>query len=162
MSVLEARRRGVAKKYTWKKYTVAQAYTTKATAVNESFDENTGGGWVMYSYASSENGLSVNGSKFSMPGRTYPADYAANLYNSYRFFVPAVYSGSYKTEYDTIYYCDTASGNVDYNTAAIHASKKYTRVLTSQRGSYIEDVTSADESAYPTDGVQNGYWYVRQ
>lgn len=29
-------------------------------------------------------------------------------------------------------------------------------------GEYIEDVTSSDYNAYPENGVQDGYWYVRQ
>lgn len=29
-------------------------------------------------------------------------------------------------------------------------------------GEYIEDVTSSDYNAYPDNGVQDGYWYVRQ
>lgn len=31
-----------------------------------------------------------------------------------------------------------------------------------QQGEYIEDVTSSDYNAYPENGVQDGYWYVRQ
>lgn len=30
------------------------------------------------------------------------------------------------------------------------------------QGSYIDDVTSSDYNAYPENGVQDGYWYVRQ
>ena len=31
------------------------------------------------------------------------------------------------------------------------------------RGTYISDVTSTDENAYPADGVHtDGYWYIKQ
>lgn len=31
------------------------------------------------------------------------------------------------------------------------------------RGTYVSDVTSTDENAYPADGVHtDGYWYVKQ
>ena len=164
MSVLEARRRGAAKKFTWKKYTVAQTYVNKETAINKTITDGEGtNGWLMYSTAGSIGSVAVNGAKFKMPYRTYPAEYATSLYSSYRFFVPSQYVDySYVTEYSTIYYCDTASGNLDYGISTIHASKQYTRVLANQQGSYIEDVTSTDENAYPANGVQDGYWYVKQ
>lgn len=38
---------------------------------------------------------------------------------------------------------------------------KLTPVFT--RGTYVSDVTSTDENAYPADGVHtDGYWYVKQ
>lgn len=37
-----------------------------------------------------------------------------------------------------------------------------TKNYTDAQGEYIEDVTSSDYNAYPENGVQDGYWYVRQ
>lgn len=34
-------------------------------------------------------------------------------------------------------------------------------VETQTRGAYIDEVESTDENAYPADGVQDGYWYVK-
>lgn len=33
---------------------------------------------------------------------------------------------------------------------------------TTQHGDFIEYVTSNDETAYPDNGLQDGYWYIRQ
>lgn len=38
----------------------------------------------------------------------------------------------------------------------------YSAVTTQTRGEYIEDVTGTSRSEYPEDGIQGGYWYVRQ
>lgn len=38
---------------------------------------------------------------------------------------------------------------------------KLTSVQTEAKGSYIDDVFSDDENAYPDNGIQDGYWYVK-
>lgn len=38
----------------------------------------------------------------------------------------------------------------------------YSAVTTQTRGEYVGDVTGTSRSEYPEDGIQNGYWYVRQ
>lgn len=55
----------------------------------------------------------------------------------------------------------------DYNS---DGTMKYLKLVTSiynptyqdVQGEYIEEVTSSDYNAYPDNGVQDGYWYVRQ
>ena len=44
------------------------------------------------------------------------------------------------------------------NTIIIYSSQK----STTQHGDFIEYVTSNDETAYPDNGLQDGYWYIRQ
>lgn len=49
-----------------------------------------------------------------------------------------------------------ASGN--YNGSLIY----YDVLVNGEKGNYIEDVTSADENAYPENGIQDGYYYIKQ
>lgn len=57
---------------------------------------------------------------------------------------------------------DTDSNNGDY----VYVGKQEVQeVITAGEqtcGEYIEDVTSSNYNAYPDNGVQDGYWYVRQ
>ena len=41
-------------------------------------------------------------------------------------------------------------------------SKKVANGITKSKGTYIEDVTSDNSSAYPSNGVSGSYWYVRK
>ena len=52
----------------------------------------------------------------------------------------------------------TAYIGISINEKIVTETKKYTDA----QGEYIEDVTSSDYNAYPENGVQDGYWYVRQ
>lgn len=152
MSVLEARRRGAAKKYTWKKYKVVQAYTAKAYNKQGFMQGN------MLGAAYSNYVPGGSGAQFSFP---YAEDYEnwADKYSSYP-YVAIVRYDDYYAEYpktsDTVYYAYSA------DRSGFYYHTVYKRELTDQRSSYIEDVTSTDENAYPANGVQGGYWYVKQ
>lgn len=41
-------------------------------------------------------------------------------------------------------------------------SKKVANGITKSKGTYNEDVTSDNSSAYPSNGVSGSYWYVRK
>lgn len=47
--------------------------------------------------------------------------------------------------------------NVDYK--AIMSSTR-DKIVTKEKGDYIEDIKSPDKNAYPDNGEKNGYWYV--
>lgn len=143
--------------YQWQKYTVAQVYANKL--YNSS-------GWKQ------ANATEVGWSS-SIPGTaTYPADQSSkfgfrysgsyeawevNYKSSYPYIGILDYRPGigYVTESDTVYYVSSA------NSSGFNYYYYYKREQTNQRGSYIEDVTSTDENAYPTNGVQGGYWYVK-
>ena len=71
-------------------------------------------------------------------------------------------------------YDKSVSGNIEtFHVRIIAATDNYEIAIDEKKvvanntysdaqGSYIEDVTSSDYNAYPDNGVQDGYWYVRQ
>ena len=64
-------------------------------------------------------------------------------------------------------YLNNLFSSSDYNS---DGTMKYLHLVTpiynptyqDVQGEYIEEVTSSDYNAYPDNGVQDGYWYVRQ
>lgn len=65
-----------------------------------------------------------------------------------------VVSGSYTTAVETAYYCDGTSTTEGVG---------YSRIATigENKGSLIDIVTDKNETAYPDNGIQDGYWYVK-
>lgn len=71
-------------------------------------------------------------------------------------------------------YTNTTSGSIDTNYVFRVFNGEYANTLyfknrhsatkstTYSQGTYIEDVESDDPTAYPDDGYQDGYWYVKQ
>ena len=78
---------------------------------------------------------------------------AANGYFDNAYVIMTSSSGS------TMYYnCKS------YNNAYLTFQTRYTANKTTQysKGSYIDTVESDNENAYPDEGYQNGYWYVKK
>ncbi len=81
------------------------------------------------------------------------ADSAASAYRQYDKYV----SGNIETFHVEIRVYTDNNGIEIYEKKVV-ANNTYSDA----QGEYIEDVTSSDYNAYPENGVQDGYWYVRQ
>lgn len=133
--------------YTWKKYVLISELIIDSYAQTSS-----NGGTEKYSI-----GATVYSS--------YGWDSSSGTYSSAG-SITGIVSGGYDgfgstmTGYQFLYY-DTDSSYAwfaitDYGAEIDSSHYEYSK------GTYIEDVTSENASAYPTDGYINGYWYVKQ
>lgn len=69
---------------------------------------------------------------------------------------------TYSTSFDWgSYYNHLIVIGATWNNSARYVYKINTSP-TNVRGTYIDDVESDDENAYPDNGIQDGYWYVKQ
>lgn len=131
--------------YTWKKYELI------ADMVIDS-----------YAQTSSSGGTE----KYGIGGTVYTSysfDASSGTYSSAG-STTGIVSGGYDgfgasmAQYSFLYY------DTDSNYAWFSVTNYGVEIDTSHyeysRGSYIEDVTSDNASAFPTDGYINGYWYV--
>lgn len=84
--------------------------------------------------------------------------------------VPTTSSTLYEFSVDEILVVDTTDGTITVNgTVYRHTAARakvnigYTPYTATQtRGDLIDTVTDRDPAAYPENGIQDGYWYVRQ
>lgn len=68
-------------------------------------------------------------------------------------------------EYDNYHYRVVGGTNSnDEEKVSVEKEKVVSKVTEGEKtqGAYIEDVTSSNYNAYPDNGIQDGYWYVRQ
>lgn len=173
--------------FTWKKYTVEQVVTSTTYSLdiaNEYTFTTLGGGstdgWSDY-YANYISGYTLYSTQtldessgevsytggFAAPSnsniKTFcsdlkaslgaAADRAASAYRQYDKYV----SGNIETFHAKILVY-TSNNGIEIDEKRVVANNTYSDA----QGEYIEDVTSSDYNAYPENGVQDGYWYVRQ
>ena len=173
--------------FIWKKYTVEQVVTSTTYSLdiaNEyAFTRLNGGstdGWSDY-YANYIRGYTLYSTQtldkssgevsytggFTAPSnsdiKTFCSDLKASLgvaaddaASAYRQYNKNV-SGNIETFHVRILVYAGNNGIEIYEKKVV-ANNTYSDA----QGEYIEDVTSSDYNAYPENGVQDGYWYVRQ
>ena len=173
--------------FTWKKYAVEQVVTSTTYSLDSAntytFTRVNGGstaGWSDY-YANYISGYTLYSTQtldkssgdvsytggFAAPSNSdiatfcsdlkaslgAAADSAASAYRRYDKYV----SGNIETFHAKISVY-TGNNGIEIDEKKVVANNTYSDA----QGSYIEDVTSSDYNAYPENGVQDGYWYVRQ
>lgn len=96
--------------------------------------------------------------------------YRNNLWQGESDGHPSSSPGYTKGTYDKVYYYDysatvsNGSGNVTVYEITPYGNYKlsYTSYKAQQvRGSYVDDVVSSTPDAYPDNGIQGNYWYVK-
>lgn len=144
--------------YVWEKYNTATKYQEVLTGYRVGtsfyaplvytsdtyeFDENTG----TYTLT----GI-VSPTNVSQGGSTQNHLIIGSASGSSRYY--ATYGWRFTISGNTMLIeCVTATGTTtQYN---VYGSSAYTA-----KGTYVEDVVSESSDAYPSDGVQDGYWYV--
>ena len=146
--------------YTWKKYnTVSQTkYVEVQTSVRQ---ESTGAKSTFYcsydyTFDSATGKYTLNDPKRTSTSQYGNTRYSTN-YVGYPCFIPDGTTTSSKMYKVT---------SVTYSMQGFFAiGTRYESTLqtTYSRGTYISDITSTDENAYPADGVHtDGYWYIKQ
>ena len=172
--------------FTWKKYAVEQVVVSTTYSLDianeytfrhissddgwyDDYYPNYISGYTLYSTQTldkSSGEVSYTGG-FAAPSssaiKTFCIDLKASL------GVEADSAASAYRQYDK-----SVSGNIEtFHVRIIAATDNYEIAIDEKKvvanntysdaqGSYIEDVTSSDYNAYPDNGVQDGYWYVRQ
>ena len=134
--------------------------------------------WKKYNAVSSY-ALDIS-SSISYPGSGEPDD----IYTGYEITSPTTYTKTGKKTwklYDNFTYENAIIGlnSIDYFGSVRHVYEydsqadeetEYWDIVahkilgvktTYSQGTYIEDVESDNENAYPTNGYQDGYWYVK-
>ena len=143
----------------WKKYeAVSNTRYEQSVASNVSGINSNVGTYEKWYYSASGFTFSETTGNYSLKsasslqGTAIPVA-AANDYFKNAYVIMDSSSGK------TMYYNCTK-----YNNAILTFAKKYTAEETVfySRGQYIEDVENDNETAYPDDGYQDGYWYVKQ
>lgn len=146
MSVFFTRRGKAAEQYYWQKYTVAEDPVYTEESVTLSIGAN------VY-YCNDKMAVKrTNGGAlvWDLPNAFAKAEYIDGAYTTYPYF-----------------YNNEQNSNVLYYATMIYygspyTQKKYTLTGVKEvKGSYISDVDSTDPNAYPENGVQDGYWYVK-
>ena len=172
--------------FTWKKYAVEQVVTSTTYSLDianeytfrhissddgwyDDYYPNYISGYTLYSTQTldkSSGDVSYTGG-FAAPSNSdiatfcsdlkaslgAAADSAASAYRRYDKYV----SGNIETFHAKISVY-TGNNGIEIDEKKVVANNTYSDA----QGSYIEDVTSSDYNAYPENGVQDGYWYVRQ
>ena len=133
-------------KYYWQKHTVAEDPVYKEESMTSSIGAN-----VYYcnnkmAVKRTDGGALV----WDLPNAIPRAEYTGGAYTTYPYF-----------------YNKEQNSNVLYYATMLYYGSPYTQnkyTLTGVKeikGSYIYDVASNDPNAYPENGVQDGYWYVK-
>lgn len=136
--------------------------------------EKTGNGAFIWSKHSIVNGYEIEKTEY---GTTVPSGMDATIYSEYSVTEDGYFNLCGKTGVDTIYgYCYPSTSKSNAKTiyqkylALNGAYEAYTgyRKLTlasnpssKEKGSILGYISSDDENEYPSDGIQNNYWYVK-
>lgn len=142
--------------YTWKKYNVVNQYESTSESasafsgihssikVASSYDLNSSTG--VYSLINPQT-KNISSSKDEIIS-TYPYSFLTGAGTQYE--------GDVLHKLESYTASESAVGGVVWN------GRNYGVHLVQHQGTYIEDVTSTNPSAYPDNGIQDGYWYVKQ
>lgn len=143
--------------YTWKKYNTKSVttYTENESQVNNvtMFISD-----IIYAFTGKT--FDSKTGKFTLQGRVSLYNYE-QVYGQYPYVLQNFAGTMY--DVDTVYKA-TSVTFVTYSSYSV-SGYKYTAKsnTTYSQGTYIENVTSPDENAYPENGRHtDGYWYVKQ
>ena len=101
-------------------------------------------------------------------GSTIVTDYTSTSPSDAVIYVKILNTAGWDTPVNPNYvYLNNLVSSSDYNSDGTMKHLKlvapiYNPTYQDVQGEYIEDVTSSNYNAYPENGVQDGYWYVRQ
>lgn len=140
--------------YTWKKYTVTTSKVYSQSKASSTTKTEVPSTEVVY-YASAYT-FSTSTGKYTLTSSTKGKP--ANLNTSTaKYFIFGSRSGDSMCELSKKYLLDGDKYQLNYYLYTTTSSNKQVQ------GTYIEDVTSENASAYPTNGKHtDGYWYVKQ
>lgn len=162
--------------YTWKKYAVVTTTADgwKWSDATRTVAPNSATGSTAQGYNDPLTPTYSDGQLTNLTGVSSEPCTAQEMYNAlnngngddyYRFLSPgsAWSAGSYTPSENFVYKVDGygADGNGTATSFDVRVPV-YSAVTTQTRGEYIEDVTGTSRSEYPENGIQGGYWYVRQ
>lgn len=149
--------------YTWKKYNtvVTTTYVEKQGDVNVpltlKFTSSNGG--TKYTFGKTKKFSTADGTFSLTNTASYsPPNYWSNM-KTYPYYLQD--GKCYKM---TSYNSNATNLGNGISGFKFYATEFYAEAVTSySRGTYIEDVTSPDASAFPENGRHtDGYWYVKQ
>lgn len=140
-----------AQQYYWEKYTVGERATYTTEDMSSSYLANRTSGYVSSGLTySNEAGY---GYRWLM--KTYVSDLSNYDPSAYPYFSD---DGLHPS---TMYHVRSKN----YAAAGMYDLNLYSELTItgeeSAKGTYISDVASTDPNAYPDNGVQDGYWYVK-
>jgi len=147
--------------YVWQKYSVVKKYKEQYLDVSTSLPDNikisniTIG--TSYKLDTSTGIFTLENTKaagnYTNDALTHPYAMVNTTSGTTIYKAP---EGSSSTKYWAVY---SHSLSVRIN-EGIYGPSRWHAVLSDEKGNYIEDVRSENESAYPKDGVSGGYYYV--
>lgn len=139
--------------YIWKKYNVTE---TKVDVAGASEYFTPASEYITGSYVKASNTQpTISGDTFSALSSPFNQTTSEAYDGASRYTYFSTSAGTTGTLYYEYWWYDGyTSGDI--------IGKRHTLSTSQTKGAYIEDVTSTDANAYPNDGIQNGYWYVKQ
>jgi len=142
--------------YTWKKYNVVNQYESTSESASDFYGANS-----TIKVASSYS-LNSSTGKYSLTNAV------AKRINTNKDTIVSSYPYSFLTSLDTqsgsepMYRLDSYQTNSSAPDSTSWNGRMYDVHLVQHQGTYIEDVTSTNRSAYPDNGISGDYWYVFQ
>ena len=142
--------------YTWKKYTVKEVSVLPYQAVRPSTTSNiTMIDTILRTLSSSYNFNSTTG-LFTSSGSVTSMQTTEGWTSSLKYYIPNSGSSNYMYEY-----VSKKKSSNGYVCTVYEWTAKMS--ISYEMGTYIEDVISDNETAYPENGRHtDGYWYVKQ